>query len=233
MAHIDPQIVHLTINGETIETTPEHPFYVVVHDSWLPLAERGEWVAAGELRVGDAIRKVDGTSGVVSQVDVTADTQVMYNFTVESAHTYVVGDGQWVVHNTVCRLNIGDIHFTQAKYSTSGRIDDVRRYYVADNVRWLLENPGLDLPWGGEIEVFVKRPFMDKWGPMVYKDYVGDPMNLANDLIYTLDNRRLATYVLAERETVPVRWANIRRIREKSYEFDTRNFGVWIEPRNR
>lgn len=29
LAHVDPVIVHLTIDGETIETTPEHPFYAV------------------------------------------------------------------------------------------------------------------------------------------------------------------------------------------------------------
>lgn len=38
-AHTDPVTVHLVINGETVETTPEHPF----------LRADGQWVPAGEL----------------------------------------------------------------------------------------------------------------------------------------------------------------------------------------
>ncbi|MBC7871941.1 MAG: hypothetical protein H7Y09_13940 [Chitinophagaceae bacterium] len=43
ISHVDPEIVLLTINGETLETTLEHPFYTL----------SGEWVAAADLRPGD------------------------------------------------------------------------------------------------------------------------------------------------------------------------------------
>ena len=44
MVHIDPTIVHLTIDGETVETTPEHPFYVVDSAPWLQSGEaQGRW----------------------------------------------------------------------------------------------------------------------------------------------------------------------------------------------
>jgi hypothetical protein len=51
---------------------------------------------------------------------------------------------------------------------------------VQDNVRWLREHPGEDLPWGGPIRVFRKQAFMDKWGPLARDSFVGDPVNLEN-----------------------------------------------------
>ncbi|MEZ4614127.1 MAG: polymorphic toxin-type HINT domain-containing protein [Caldilineaceae bacterium] len=85
-------LVYLTINGEQIETTPEHPFYTT-DEGWTP---------ASELNEGDALRTIDGTTGIVDAVTFVATPRVMYNMTVADAHTYVVGDGEWVVHNS-CR----------------------------------------------------------------------------------------------------------------------------------
>ena len=90
--HVDEKLVHLTIDGEQLETTPGHPFYVRYYG----------WVEAGELHVGDRIRKVDGSYGVVQSVLVVHQPQPMYNLTVETAHTYFVGDLRWLVHNR-CR----------------------------------------------------------------------------------------------------------------------------------
>jgi hypothetical protein len=97
LAHLDPALVHLTIDGERLETTLKHPFYT---------AERG-WVAAGELHVGDRVRKLDGREGVVQAVAVEQRPQVMYNLTVAVAHTFFVGDGQWLVHNAKCPIKLG------------------------------------------------------------------------------------------------------------------------------
>ncbi len=71
-----------------VETTPEHPFFV----------EGVGWVPAGELLLGDRVRSADGT-GVVEALVSVASPQVMYNLTVAEAHTFFVGDGQWLVHN--------------------------------------------------------------------------------------------------------------------------------------
>ncbi|MCE7989390.1 MAG: hypothetical protein DYG89_50200 [Caldilinea sp. CFX5] len=78
MVHIDPTIVHLTIDGETIETTPEHPFYVmdsappalsrvlIGREGWLATgASQGRWVDAGDLHVGDVVRQAAGATGMV------------------------------------------------------------------------------------------------------------------------------------------------------------------------
>jgi hypothetical protein len=100
MVHIDPTIVHLTIDGETIETTPEHPFYVMDSAPWLATGEsQGRWVDAGDLHVGDAVRQVDGTTGLVQAVVVVERSQPMYNLTVAVAHTFFVGERQWLACN--------------------------------------------------------------------------------------------------------------------------------------
>lgn len=93
LAHLDPTIVHLTIDGEPIETTPEHPFFV----------ENKGWTPAGYLMLGDQVRQAGGMSGVVQRVAVERRSQPMYNLTVAVAHTFFVGEGQWLVHNT-CSL---------------------------------------------------------------------------------------------------------------------------------
>jgi hypothetical protein len=77
------------VDGETIETTPEHPFHTA----------DGEWVPAANLRVGDEVYRADGSYGIVEAISFVYRRQGMYNLTVEGAHTYFVGDGQWLVHN--------------------------------------------------------------------------------------------------------------------------------------
>jgi hypothetical protein len=90
LEHDDPVIIHLTIDGEEIVTTPEHPFYTE-EDGWLP---------AGELLASMHIRKADGSYGTIEVTRAEESTQRMYNLTVDEAHTFFVGDGQWLVHNT-------------------------------------------------------------------------------------------------------------------------------------
>ena len=87
-------MVYLTLDGEIIETTFEHPF----------LLDSEEWVVAGELQVGDVIEQGNGETGVVEGIQFSLAPQLMYNLTVAEAHTYVVGEGQWVVHNE-CKIH--------------------------------------------------------------------------------------------------------------------------------
>lgn len=58
MMHDDPVLVYLELDGEQVTTTPEHPFYT---------RERG-WVEAGELRLGEQVRRLDGGYGEVRSV---------------------------------------------------------------------------------------------------------------------------------------------------------------------
>ncbi len=93
LIHSDPIQVQLTID-ESLETTPEHPFFT---------AERG-WVTAHDLRLGEHVRQLDGSIGVLRSLWVETEPQLMYNLTVAGAHTFFVGEERWLVHNSgVCR----------------------------------------------------------------------------------------------------------------------------------
>jgi hypothetical protein len=92
-SHIDPVIVSLHIGEDVVHTTPEHPFYY-----------GGEWFAAGLLKPGDKIVSASGHSDGVKQVFFIRFPQRMVNLTVAVAHTYFVGDGQWLVHNACSRV---------------------------------------------------------------------------------------------------------------------------------
>ncbi len=74
---------------EVLHTTTEHPFLT---------AELG-WVNAQDLQPGEHVRRMDGSLGVVVGVTVVPGAAVRYNLTVANEHTYLVGQGQWVVHN--------------------------------------------------------------------------------------------------------------------------------------
>jgi RHS repeat-associated protein len=88
--HVDEVIIELVIDGETIYTTPEHPFYT----------DEGEWENAKDVYAGERIRSEDGSYGTVSSTRVIDDAnQRMYNLTVDEAHTFFVGEGKWLVHN--------------------------------------------------------------------------------------------------------------------------------------
>ncbi|MCL4872118.1 MAG: hypothetical protein KJ063_24415 [Anaerolineae bacterium] len=129
-AHEDRTIVYLTINGETVETTPEHPFYTVA----------GEWIPAAGLQPGDEIRAADWTSGTVETVQFSLQPQVMYNFTVAEAHTYFVGHDQWLVHNDCNPLaglpRVGSANKTDPLHAFPDIVDN----YAADAHRFSLNN---------------------------------------------------------------------------------------------
>jgi hypothetical protein len=87
-SHLDPVTIRLSISDEVIETTPEHPFYVI---------DVG-WVAAGNLWPSAQLKTAHG-QGSVQLVSVVNQPQEMWNLTVSDAHTYFVGDHKWLVHN--------------------------------------------------------------------------------------------------------------------------------------
>lgn len=85
------ELIHLTINGETITTTPSHPFYV---------AHKG-WYAAVDLRAGDILVLVNGEYVTLekTQHEILENPITVYNFEVEDYHTYYVGTDGVLVHN--------------------------------------------------------------------------------------------------------------------------------------
>ena len=83
--------VHVTVNGEKITCTPEHPFY----------APKKGWTSAVDLRAGDILVMLNGEYVVVEQVqhELLENPETIYNFEVEDYHTYYVGDEPVLVHN--------------------------------------------------------------------------------------------------------------------------------------
>ena len=86
------EILHVsTSDGETIDTTTNHPFYV---------EEKG-WVAAGDLVVGDTLVTVDGDEVEITdfQLEKLAEPISVYNLEIVDFHTYFVGEYGVLVHN--------------------------------------------------------------------------------------------------------------------------------------
>jgi len=85
------ELLHLTIGGEVIKTTFDHPFYV----------KDVGFVEAGKLQVGDKLLDSRGNVLVVEEKKLEiADKPVkVYNFKVDDFHTYHVGDNEVLVHN--------------------------------------------------------------------------------------------------------------------------------------
>jgi RHS repeat-associated protein len=80
----------LTVDGEVLHTTPEHPFY---------LADR-TWRAAAHLLPGDRLFDPSNSKGKrVDEVKVLASHRQVYNFEVEGLHNYFVGEKWVLVHN--------------------------------------------------------------------------------------------------------------------------------------
>ncbi len=87
------EILHLeTSNGQNINTTTNHPFYVI---------DKG-WVAAGDLEKGDELYTADGDIATVTSFEIErfAEPVTVYNLEVYDFHTYFVGCEHILVHNS-------------------------------------------------------------------------------------------------------------------------------------
>jgi hypothetical protein len=102
--------LEVVIGDDLIRVTEKHPFWVV-----------GEgWVGAENLEPGGCVQTLARTcQAIVSIQVVTTDTWV-YNFTVADAHTYFMGDEQWLVHNMCSATGIDD--FLRKALNQSGEL---------------------------------------------------------------------------------------------------------------
>ena len=87
------ETVELVVGGEIIKTTYEHPFYSPMYSGWMQ---------AGELKVGDTVLTIDNQVKFIEEITLITHQNpiTVYNFTVENDHTYFVGEGSVLVHNT-------------------------------------------------------------------------------------------------------------------------------------
>ncbi|VTR97086.1 polymorphic toxin-type HINT domain-containing protein [Tuwongella immobilis] len=78
-------IFELRVAGQLIETTAEHPFWVVGR-SWTPV-----W----ELTIGDSLTTITGETVSVEGVHETNRRETVYNLRVSDFHTDAVGCDDW------------------------------------------------------------------------------------------------------------------------------------------
>ena len=77
-------------NGETINTTPGHPFATSSH---------GDFVLAGDLPLKAQLQEFDGHTATLAAENSRAVATPIFNFEVEDWHTYFVGQSHLWVHN--------------------------------------------------------------------------------------------------------------------------------------
>jgi len=117
------ELLHLTINGEVIKTTFEHPFYV----------KDVGFVEAGKLQ---------------EKLEITDEPVKVYNFKVDDFHTYHVGKKGILVHNADYNPKMGfdDLDLEKATNKQKGNYGE----YLADDN--LINNPKLKkqgMIWSG------------------------------------------------------------------------------------
>jgi RHS repeat-associated protein len=79
-----------TKTSEVIHTNQKHPFFT---------EEKG-FLPVGQITLGMHVLQADGSYGMVTGWRSVSGTSVMYNLEVAQDHTFTVGTGQWVVHNS-------------------------------------------------------------------------------------------------------------------------------------
>jgi len=89
------ELVHITINGEEIVSTFDHPYYV-----------KGKgFISAEQLWIGAELIDNNGNTLLVEQIfreTLDNETVKVYNLLVEDYHTYFVSNSQILVHNLKC-----------------------------------------------------------------------------------------------------------------------------------
>jgi hypothetical protein len=124
---------------ESVLATPNHPFWV----------KGVGWTRADVLQPGMIVELLDGEDAVVSECRDTGVRQDVFNFEVESFHTYYVGAAGVWVHNANC----GGEGANNVRGYISGDKGEIRsKLLAAKRVGTSAERPG-DVQALGEIQV--------------------------------------------------------------------------------
>ncbi len=92
-----PHSTTVTKKSEVVHTNQKHPFFT---------QEKG-FLPVGQIKPGMHILRADGAYGVVTGWKIVPGAQTMYNLEVAQDHTFTVGDGEWVVHNSCTAGDVG------------------------------------------------------------------------------------------------------------------------------
>jgi hypothetical protein len=134
------------------------------------------WVEAKDLKVGTRLQTDEEAIVDVDKIEHREGTFKVYNFEVEGFHTYFVSGLGILVHNNNCNINPQDIRFTQPTVSPN----------FSD---------------GGTITDAVRAI---RSGRTNVNDFPTIRVVERNGNLYSMDNRRLATFNAAGVDSIPV-----------------------------
>ena len=94
--HGTKHLVDITIDGETVTATDEHPFWVV--------NQAGAWVNAEDLDPGNYLLTPDGVARIDQIAERVETNHTVHNLTINDLHTYhvTIGDQAVLTHNSNC-----------------------------------------------------------------------------------------------------------------------------------
>lgn len=124
-AHTATECGDLRLKGEStpIGVTPLHPFWS---------EDRFDWVPAGELRPGETVKTIEGTTTVESYT-LRDKPEPTFNMEVEGDHVYRVGEQGILVHNA-------SVHYSKHDAKDD---DKTRRDKNSCNVEMYLDSTGV------------------------------------------------------------------------------------------
>ena len=207
-------------DGQTIQCTKEHPFHVVGHG----------WTPAEMLKIGDHLRRPDGSTITLSTKEYIESEASVFNFEVENAHTYFVGNSHKnavLVHNAcmnwlsavvgAAKTVMGAVKTGNALFIENGNADEkYATVYIWINIENSPGNPGayshdvldqfnFDGVRNNILKIFENQPIK----VIVNKTTASKPEQLARDhnigLIYDR-NLHIADYSWATLKGGPVGW---------------------------
>ena len=201
------ELVTLTVGGEKIEATGNHPFWLEAGREYLarpppgelPLSEQvvtkdGRWVAAESLRVGDQVRLRGGKSGTVERLErEKVSGLTVHNLHVVGNRNYSVGNGGVLVHNASKRAL-----FRIAEANASKNAPRTGVVNPAE-LRWSQTTAG----GRGRAAKYRESLARDGWKEGEFIDVVRTPDGLA-----TLDHTRAAVALELNMTKIPARFHN-------------------------
>jgi RHS repeat-associated protein len=122
-------LLEMRIEGERDPLRPaaDHPFLVRRGD-----ASSGDWILAGQMRVGDLVETIQGNWRRVTAITPVSQEQTVYNFTVANDHDYFVGQTGFLVHNQTCDRCGTDLHHIVPQ--TAEGVEDARGVLAAAGI---------------------------------------------------------------------------------------------------
>jgi len=130
--------VHISVAGEEIVTTPEHPFYV---------PQKG-WAEAISLRAGDILVLANGEYVTVEKIqhEILESPVKVYNFEVEDYHTYYAGENSVLVHNKCKETGSYEIEFKSGK-NYAGKGSRSRMSVSEKRISTMYQDPVVKSSW--------------------------------------------------------------------------------------